>query len=174
MIPALLSSNLCSLRGGVDRFALSCIWELTPDAQIVSTRFCKSIICSDAAMMYSEAQMAIDDAADQRPVAQGLRILMALAKVLRQRRLDNGALLLASTETRFAIESETNDPVSVSPKKQYDTNFMVEEFMLLANISVARAIFEHFPTCAMLRNHPAPPASNFEPLVQAVRTAYRG
>jgi hypothetical protein len=41
--------------------------------------------------------------------------------------------------------------------------------MLLANISVARFIFEHFPTCAMLRNHPAPPASNFEPLVLAVR-----
>jgi exosome complex exonuclease DIS3/RRP44 len=49
-------------------------------------------------MMYSEAQIAIDDPKDNRPVAQGLRILMELAKILRQRRLDNGALLLASTE----------------------------------------------------------------------------
>ena len=50
MIPALLSSNLCSLRGGEDRFALSCIWEMTKDARIVSTRFCKSIIKSDVCL----------------------------------------------------------------------------------------------------------------------------
>lgn len=69
------------------------------------------------------------------------------------------------------MESETHDPVDVEPKKQYDTNFLVEEFMLLANISVARAIYEHFPLCAMLRNHPAPPVSNFEPLLQAAAGA---
>lgn len=48
-----------------------------------------------------------------------------------------------------------------------DTNSMVEEFMLLANISVAEKIVEEFPDCAMLRRHPQPPATNFEPLVKA-------
>ncbi len=51
-----------------------------------------------AALMYSEAQCLIDDASQTGPVALGLRVLMALARVLRQRRLDSGALLLASTE----------------------------------------------------------------------------
>lgn len=46
MVPGLLSSNLCSLRGGEERFAFSCIWELTPSATIVSTDFCKSVIRS--------------------------------------------------------------------------------------------------------------------------------
>jgi hypothetical protein len=50
-----------------------------------------------------------------------------------------------------------------------DTNSMVEEFMLAANISSAQRIFEEFPDCAMLRRHPAPPPSNFDPLVKAGR-----
>jgi hypothetical protein len=51
-----------------------------------------------------------------------------------------------------------------------DTNSMVEEFMLLANISVADHIFKHFPECAVLRRHPVPPASNFEPFLKAGKT----
>ena len=52
MLPLLLSSNLCSLRGGVERFAFSCVWEIKPDtADIVTTKFCKSIIKSKLAMV---------------------------------------------------------------------------------------------------------------------------
>ncbi len=51
-----------------------------------------------------------------------------------------------------------------------DTNSMVEEFMLAANVSSAERIFSEFPDCAMLRRHPAPPPSNFDPLVKAART----
>ena len=50
-----------------------------------------------------------------------------------------------------------------------ETNSMVEEFMLAANISAAERIFEEFPDCAMLRRHPAPPPSNFDSLVKAGR-----
>lgn len=51
-----------------------------------------------------------------------------------------------------------------------ETNWLVEEFMLLANISVAEKIYELFPDCACLRKHPAPPISNFDPLVKAAET----
>lgn len=54
-------------------------------------------------------------------------------------------------------------------KKLRETNSMVEEFMLLANISVAEKILEEFPECAMLRRHPEPPQSNFEPLIKAAK-----
>ena len=57
MVPELLSSNLCSLRGGVERFAFSCVWEMTKEADIVSTKFHKSIIKSRAAMTYEMAQV---------------------------------------------------------------------------------------------------------------------
>jgi len=79
------------------------------------------------------------------------------------------ALVLASTEIRFQMDSETHDPVEVVAKKMLETMSMVEEFMLLANISVAERILSEFPECALLRRHPEPPAANFEPLVKAGR-----
>lgn len=80
------------------------------------------------------------------------------------------ALLLASPEIRFEVSSETNDPIDVVSKPMLETNSMVEEFMLLANISVAEHIFKNFPECAVLRRHPVPPASNFEPIIKAGKT----
>ncbi|KYN18591.1 Exosome complex exonuclease RRP44 [Trachymyrmex cornetzi] len=169
MVPELLSSNLCSLRGKEERFAFSCIWEIDPDANITNTRFCKSIICSRQAMTYEEAQLKIDDAIQQDAIAKSLRGLNQLAKKLKKKRLENGALTLASPEIRFQVDSETHDPVDVEAKKLRDTNSMVEEFMLLANISVAEKILAEFPECAMLRRHPEPPQSNFEPLIKAAK-----
>ncbi|GAB1867172.1 Exosome complex exonuclease RRP44 [Camponotus japonicus] len=169
MVPELLSSNLCSLRGGEERFAFSCIWEIDSDANIVNTRFCKSIIRSRRAMTYEEAQLKIDDATQQDAIAQSLRGLNQIAKQLKKRRLQNGALTLASPEIRFQVDSETHDPIDVEAKKLRETNSMVEEFMLLANISVAEKILKEFPECAMLRRHPEPPQSNFEPLIKAAK-----
>lgn len=65
------------------------------------------------------------------------------------------------------MDSETMEPLDVEVKKLFETNSMVEEFMLLANISVAEKILEDFPECAMLRRHPIPPSSNFDPLIKA-------
>jgi len=80
-----------------------------------------------------------------------MRILMMLSKKLRQARMDAGALNLASPEVKVQAESETSDPAEVEVKQQRDTNSLVEEFMLCANISVARKIHEAFPQTAMLR-----------------------
>eukprot|EP00040_Diaphanoeca_grandis_P015316 m.77993 g.77993 ORF g.77993 m.77993 type:complete len:1019 (+) comp25067_c0_seq1:139-3195(+) len=171
MVPAVLSGNLCSLRGGEERLAMSTIWELNENAEPLNVRFCKSVIKSKVAFMYSEAQLVIDDTNDQGEIAQGLRCLNKLAKKLRQRRLDNGALMLASPEVRFSMESETHDPVDVEVKQGYETNSLVEEFMLLANITVAKHITEQFPACALLRRHPTPPGTNFEPLLATAKSA---
>lgn len=169
MVPGLLSSNLCSLRGGEDRFAFSCVWEMDLQANILSTRFHKSIIKSKRAMTYEEAQLTIDDKTRTDSIAESLRNLNKLAKILKKRRLENGALVLASTEVKILMDSETMEPLDVELKKMYETNSMVEEFMLLANISVAEKILQEFPDCAMLRRHPTPPAANFDPLVKAGR-----
>lgn len=76
---------------------------------------------------------------------------------------------MASPEIRFQVDSETHEPIEAQAKQLIDTNSMVEEFMLLANCSVAEKIENEFPEHAMLRRHPSPPQTNFEPLIKAVR-----
>ncbi|ESN99274.1 hypothetical protein HELRODRAFT_189048 [Helobdella robusta] len=169
MVPELLSSNLCSLRGGEERFAFSVLWEMTSEARVVSCKYTKSIIKSQAALTYAEAQMKIDDPTQTDDVTEGLRRLNRLAKILKQKRVENGALTLASPEIRFHMDSETHDPIDVQAKELRETNSMVEEFMLLANIYTAKKIFEDFPDCSVLRRHPPPPVNNFEPLVQVAK-----
>ncbi|XP_013138952.1 PREDICTED: exosome complex exonuclease RRP44 [Papilio polytes] len=169
MVPDLLSSNLCSLRGGEERLAFSCVWHIDENANILSTKFHKSVIKSRAAMTYEEAQLVIDDESREDEVATSLRTLNALAKRLKQKRLDNGALLLASPEIRFQVDSETHDPVEVQAKKMLETNSLVEEFMLLANVSVAERLARDFPQCALLRRHPAPPPAHFHTFLKAAK-----
>lgn len=90
MVPELLSSNLCSLVGGQERFAFSCIWELDHNANIINKRFHKSIIKSKSAMTYEMAQIIIDDVTQNNEIAKSLRNLNRLAKILKKRRMDNG------------------------------------------------------------------------------------
>ena len=72
-------------------------------------------------------------------------------------------------EVRFHLDSETADPIDLYTKELKETNSMVEEFMLLANCSVAEHIRNEFPQSAVLRRHPAPPHSNFDPLIKAAQ-----
>lgn len=169
MVPELLSSNLCSLRGNVERFAFSCVWELDEEANVINTKYHKSVIESKAALTYEQAQLIIDDKNINGDVAQSLRLLNKLAKIMKKRRKDKGALELASPEIRFKVDCETHEPIDVKVKDMLETNSMVEEFMLLANCSVAEKIEKEFPEYAMLRRHPTPPQTNFEPLIKAVR-----
>ena len=154
MLPMLLGTDLCSLKPYVERYAFSTIWEITPDGEIVSCDFRKSVIKSREAFSYEQAQMRIDDQSQTDPLTEGMRTLLMLSKKLRQKRMDAGALNLASPEVRVEAESETSDPVDIKTKKMLETNSLVEEFMLLANISVARKIYECFPQIAMLRYIP--------------------
>ena len=169
MLPTLLGTDLCSLKPYVDRFAFSVLWEITKDAEVIRSTFTKSVIRSREAFTYEQAQIRIDDAAQIDDLSQGLRVLMMLSKKLRQKRMDAGALNLASPEVRVEAESETSDPADVRIKQTLDTNSLVEEFMLLANITVAGRLNESFPQTALLRRHTAPPKSNFEELQNQLR-----
>ena len=164
MLPLLLGTDLCSLKPYVDRFAFSVIWELDNNADIVSVDFTKSVIRSREAFSYEQAQLRIDDPNQNDELTLGMRGLLELSKKLKQKRLDAGALNLASPEVKVHTDSETSDPGEVEIKKLLATNSLVEEFMLLANISVAKKIYDEFPQTAMLRRHAAPPSTNFETL----------
>ncbi|KAJ3051446.1 exosome catalytic subunit dis3 [Rhizophlyctis rosea] len=168
MLPSLLGTNLCSLRSNVDRLAFSCIWEVTPDAKVKDVRYTKSVIRSKASLTYDAAQARLDDPNLDDPVTLGIKALNMLAKKLRAQRIERGALTLASPEIRFKMENDQQDPVDVEMKELKETNALVEEFMLLANIYVAKKIQSVFPESSMLRRHPRPPPSNFETLTKAV------
>ena len=164
MLPMLLGTDLCSLKPYVERYAFSTIWEITPDAELISSTFTKSVIRSREAFSYEAAQLRIDDVSQTDPLTHGMRILLSLSQKLRAKRMQAGALNLASPEVRIQTDSETSDPVDVKIKPLLPTNSLVEEFMLLANISVAARIHTSFPRTALLRRHAPPPASNFADL----------
>lgn len=174
MLPMLLGTNLCSLVPYVDRFAFSVIWELDEDANIVNVKYMKSIIKSREAFSYEKAQNRIDDATQQDELTQSMRVLLKLSKKLKQGRIDAGALNLASPEVKVHMDSETSDPNDVEIKKLLDTNSLVEEFMLFANISVARKIYDAYPQTAMLRRHGAPSSTSFEKLNEMLNARKNG
>ncbi|EJP66502.1 RNB domain-containing protein [Beauveria bassiana ARSEF 2860] len=169
MLPPLLGTDLCSLKPYVERYAFSVLWELNDNADIVNVRFTKSVIKSREAFSYEQAQLRIDDASQQDELTQGMRTLLALSRRLKKKRMDAGALSLSSPEVKVQMESETSDPIDVKTKELLDTNSLVEEFMLFANISVAAKIYEAFPQTAILRRHAAPPKTNFDELAEQLR-----
>ena len=167
MLPKPLTEDICSLRANVERLAFSVIWEITENAEILSTSFTKSVIKSRAALTYAEAQARIDDDRLQDEITTNLRMMNKIAKKLRRARMDKGALELASPEVKFEIDTETQDPLDVGMYQLRETNQMVEEMMLLANCSVAERCLQSFPSNSLLRRHPVPPPRQFEPLLKA-------
>ncbi|KAJ4839032.1 Exosome complex exonuclease RRP44 A [Turnera subulata] len=166
MLPKPLTEDICSLRADVERLAFSVIWEMSPEAEIISTRYTKSVIKSCAALSYVEAQARMDDSRLMDPVTTDLRNMNALAKIMRQRRIQRGALTLASAEVKFQIDTETHDPLDIGMYQIREANQMVEEFMLAANVSVAEQILKQFPDCSLLRRHPTPTKEMLEPLLR--------
>jgi len=171
MLPSLLSSDLCSLKPRVDRFAFSVMWEITPDANTVKVEFFKSIIKSVEAFTYAQAQARIDDKSLNDPVTNDLRELLGLSKILRHRRIEKGGLCLSSPQVKFIREEreENQEIVDVELYEMKETNSLVEEFMLLANIDVAKEILRFFPGFSLLRRHPPPKMKQFQALIDYVK-----
>jgi exosome complex exonuclease DIS3/RRP44 len=178
MLPSRLTSNLCSLVANQDRYAFSVLFELDSEtAQVYDVQFTRSIIRSRASLTYDQAQEMLDALVADKKTAQELQIpellgdalplLACVAAKLRAKRVEAGALMLASPEIRF--EAEELGPSAHLSKtcRTFDTHHLVEEFMLLANITVAKRIVHQFPNSACLRKHPPPTPEQIEPLLQA-------
>nr|XP_027193593.1 exosome complex exonuclease RRP44 homolog A-like [Dermatophagoides pteronyssinus] len=154
MLPNLLSSDLCSLRSGLDRLTFSIFWEITPAGEIVSTNFHKSIIHSVAALDYKQAQELIDKN-DESVIGVRLRDLMKISKIWRKARQNRGALELRSVQLEFEFDQDSYASIKTFHNHEImDTNNLIEEFMLQANISVSQKLLECFPQCTLLRCHP--------------------
>lgn len=155
MLPGILTEVLCSLVGNQDRLAFSVMWEIDPKtARIINTQFGKSIIHSRASLSYKTAQELIN-ANKSDELTQSLKRLLHISKLLRQQRIDQGALELASAEVKFELDTEKQGK-DITLYQTYETNSMVEEFMLLANVAVGKKIVDTYPAYSILRRHPPP------------------
>lgn len=170
MLPRLLSENLCSLEENQERLSFSVTWELTPDGDILSENFSKSVIKSCARLAYDHCQAVIENPEldweetkmpkvfnnfSPEDVKKSIQNLQALALKLREKRFRNGALRLDKPKISFKLDEEgkPNDFYEYIIK---DSNRLVEDFMLLANQAAARRIYSRFPDSSLLRNHPRP------------------
>ncbi len=134
MLPEELSNGLCSLNPNVDRLTFSAIFELDINGKIYKEWFGETIIHSDKRFTYENAQKILDD--KKGVFYQELSTLNIIAKKLLKKRFDEGAIMLEQDEVKFKLDDK-GVPLSVYTKTRGDTNKLVEEFMLIANRSVA-------------------------------------
>lgn len=137
MLPEHLSNGICSLRPNEEKLTYSVIFEMDDKANVLNSRIVRTVIKSDRRFTYEEAQQIIETGEGE--FKNEILTLDKLAKELRHRRYENGALEFDRAEVRFEIDKK-GKPVSVFFKESKDANKLIEEFMLLANITVAEHI----------------------------------
>ena len=154
MLPEVLSNFACSLRPNEEKYTFSAIFEISNEAQVVNQWFGRTVIHSNQRFSYEEAQQIIETKKNTIPESISItgstyevsdEILAAtlkldeLAKILRKKRIINGAISFDKVEVKFNLNTNF-EPVGVFFKISKDANHLIEEFMLLANKKVAEFI----------------------------------
>jgi ribonuclease R len=152
MLPEKLSNDLCSLKPHTDRLTYSCIMELTPKGEVVNYRIAETIIHSKRRFNYEEVQKILDGEKSSADTAStdeekklnaeldmALREMNELANILTRRRLRNGSLDFDTPEVKVVLDA-AGFPVEIRRKLRQDSNRLIEEFMLLANQTIAKHV----------------------------------
>jgi ribonuclease R/exosome complex exonuclease DIS3/RRP44 len=165
MLPEVLSNNACSLRPNEEKFTFSAVFKINNKAEIIDKWFGRTVIYSDARFAYEEAQYVIENELLKEhqtviipseisitgkayevksKITEAILKLDKLAKILRKKRMKEGAISFDKVEVKFNLD-ENNNPAGVYFKESKDANKLIEEFMLLANRSVAEFIGKQNP-----------------------------
>ena len=146
MLPEVLSNELCSLRPNEEKLCFSIIFDMNDAAEIKNYRIVRTVINSNRRFTYEEAQEIIEASLASSPspesdkdLVEGVLTLDRLAKELRKKRFSDGAINFDRVEVKFEIDKD-GKPLRVFFKEAKDSNKLVEEFMLLANKTVAESI----------------------------------
>lgn len=154
MLPEVLSNFACSLRPNEEKYTFSAIFEINEKAQVINQWFGRTVIYSDQRFAYEEAQQIIETKGNIIPeeisitgseyvvkdeIVQATLKLDELAKILRKKRMEEGAISFDKVEVKFNL-NEAAEPTGVYFKISKDANHLIEEFMLLANRKVAEYI----------------------------------
>jgi len=159
MLPEVLSNNACSLRPNEEKYTFSAIFELDKNAGIKNQWFGRTVINSNERFAYEEAQHIIETRKGDIPneisirenpysvsseVVEATLEMNRLAKIMRGKRMEQGAISFDKVEVRFSL-NENSEPEGVYFKESKDANKLIEEFMLLANRKVAEFIGKQKP-----------------------------
>jgi protein SSD1 len=165
MLPPALGEQLCSLIPGHDRLAFSAIFTLNKEAKVLKKWFGKTVLKSASQLSYEDAQNVIEGRTlgavpvipehDASDIEHDIKVLHGLAKKLRQDRFDNGALSLESLKLQFKLDDD-GMPVDCWQPERNDANDLIQELMVLTNMSVAQHVAVHLPEQALLRRHDNP------------------
>ncbi|XP_048332455.2 DIS3-like exonuclease 2 isoform X2 [Ziziphus jujuba] len=174
MLPPLLSENIGSLNPGVDRLAFSIFLDINPAGDITDQWIGRTVIRSCCKLSYELAQDIIDGLIDVEnidivgngspqihghfewhDVISSVKNLHEVSKILKEKRLRDGALRLESSKVAFVFDGY-GEICDIKLSERSESNFLVEEFMLLANKTAAEVISRAFPDSALLRRHPEP------------------
>ena len=168
MLPQLLSNKLCSLNPGEEKLTFSVIWKMDKEGNIYDTSIGRTIIRSCVKLSYEMAQCMIDEPNREwspneisimdskwnaSDISRRVNDLMNIARRLLAKRIDSGALKISKTKFQFALDSNYS-PQGFTCNALMESNSLVEEFMLLANVTVAEHIYKAYPELAFLRCHP--------------------
>jgi ribonuclease R len=134
MLPEKLSNVLCSLRPKEDKLTFSVVFKMNLNGEILDTWFGKTVIHSNHRFTYEDVQEIIEG--QKHPLSNELITLNNIAKTIRAKRLNNGALNIESSEVRFQLDDK-GFPVGTFIKVSKEAHQLIEEFMLLANKHVA-------------------------------------
>jgi ribonuclease R len=171
MLPEKLSNRVCSLRPHEEKLAFSCIMQLSDDGEVVSHEVRETVIYSQHRFTYEEAQAVLDgsdDYADQA-IRDDLRWAGNVAKMLTRKRMATGSVDFDAPEVRVVL-GEDGHPVDIIKKERKASNRLVEEFMLLANRTVARRIASRdAPPPYVYRVHEPPDTRRMYELATYVR-----
>ena len=137
MLPERLCNFICSLRPNEEKLAFSAIFDITEKGEVKDSRIVHTVIKSDRRFTYEEAQQIIET--KEGEYKEEVLMLDTIAKALREKRFTSGAINFDRYEVKFEID-EKGKPISVYFKFSKDANKLVEEFMLLANRTVAEKI----------------------------------
>ena len=139
MLPEKLCNEVCSLRQDEDKLCFSVVMEMDAKGKVYDTWMGKSVICSDRRMAYEEAQDIIESGEATDSVSSAILALHAIATKLRAARYKSGAINFETQEVKFQLD-ENAKPIGVYIKESKEANWLIEEFMLMANKTVAEFI----------------------------------
>lgn len=160
MLPEELCNDKCSLRPNEDKFCMSVIFTMDANAQVIKYKICRTVIRSNARLNYDEAQAIIETSTSRDlEISKALTTLNKMAHKLRAERIANGALTIEQDEMRFKLDEHGN-PVEIYFESPNEAHHLIEEFMLLANRTVATAVGSGRPF--VYRVHDLPDSEKLE------------
>lgn len=172
MLPRILCERMCSLNPGEPKLTFSVIWKMDKYGRVIDEWFGRTVIKSCVKLAYEHAQNMIEapndiswikeeenmpklHAFDWKRISKSVVLLNKIAQNMRAKRFEGGALRIEQVKLKYELDPVSGLPTGFSMESRSDANFLIEEYMLLANMAVAKKIYNYSKDLAFLRRHPA-------------------